>query len=390
MKYRFDIFIISFVAFVCCFQLTAQDGYRFDHGPYLQGLTSGEVYIYFTTSSEGFSRVELRKKGENGVRTFVTVDDGLVEAYNTKNAVRLDRLKPASEYEYRLLSKEMVEFRPYKVTYGEEIASPWFSFTTPDPSAKNCSFIAMSDIHADTAKYRKLLSLMPVASAESVFLIGDIISYFDVPDRPYTGFIDVSVDEFATEKPFVIVRGNHETRGKLARTYGDYVHRSGGHYYGTYMLGDTFIVMLDSGEDKADRHYVYAGITDFDSYRREQAEWLKGVVKTKEFRKAARRIVMVHIPPLLKSVEWGDKGDVAHGPREVDELFMPILNNAKIDLMICGHTHREFLVETNKGVNNFPIVVNDNRSASAVKCSSDGVHVRTVNTDGEVTLDRIF
>lgn len=390
MRNKLKYCMVALAAAILCTALPAQENYRFDHGPYLQGLTADGVYVYFTTSAEGFSRVELREKGTERAKTFVTVDDGLIAAYNTMNAIRLDGLKPASEYEYRLISKEVAEFRPYKITYGDSISSRWYSFRTPDPSAKSCSFIAMGDIHDDAGKYRRLLSLMPVADVGAVFLVGDIMSHFSRPGQPYDSFIDVSVEEFATGAPFVIVRGNHETRGHLARTYSDFVHRPGGHYYGTYSLGDTFIVMLDSGEDKADDFPVYAGMNDFDGYRREQAQWLKRVVESREFRTAARRIVMVHVPPLVGAIEWEEERYTAHGPREVRELFLPVLNGTGIGLMICGHTHKQFTIEPEKGLHDFPIVVNDNRSASAVTCSAAGIRVRTVNTDGETTLDRVF
>ncbi|NDV47290.1 phosphoesterase [Paludibacter sp. 221] len=371
----------------------AQDSYNFNHGPYLQGLTEKEVSIYFTTSAKGFSHIELRN-GENGdITKHYTYVNGLVQANNTMNTIKIDGLEPDTKYEYRLISKEMTDFQPYKVTYGDSISSEWYQFKTFNPKAKSASFIATSDIHDDAKKYSDLLSYLPVDKAEIVFLLGDIMSYFHKPDQPYTSFIDVSVDKFATEKPFVIVRGNHETRGHLAREYDNFVYRQDGHYYGVYTLGNTVVVMLDSGEDKPDTHPVYAGITAFDQYRAEQVEWLKEVVKSKEYKSAKHRIVMVHIPPLSKNRKnQAEKiqRDTDHGTQQMNDLFMPILNKAKVDLMISGHTHRHFILEEEKGVNNFPILVNDNKSASFVTVDDNGIHVKTVNNKGETTLERTF
>lgn len=369
----------------------AQQPYTFDHGPYLQGLTDTSIKVYFTTSEQGFSKVELRRTGSDAISEYAPVDDGLIEAYNTANAIGIEGLLPATAYQYRLVSTQITDFQPYDIKFGEHITSPWYDFRTLDPDAEQCSFVALSDIHDDAQKYQRLLSYMPLEETDAVFLAGDMMSYFDKPEQPYTSFIDISVDMFAKEKPFVVVRGNHETRGNLARTYGQYVYRPAGHYYGLYTMGKTVVVMLDAGEDKPDTSPVYGGLGAFDRYREQQAEWLGQAVKSREFRQAERRIVIVHIPPYIpgksgpaEPVEWD------HGAQMVDEVFMPILNEEKIDLMICGHNHRQSLVEVEKGVNNFPIVINDDRSASFVTSSPEGVRVKTVDLEGETTLDRIF
>ena len=107
--------------------------------------------------------------------------------------------------------------------------------------------------------------------------------------------------------PFIFVRGNHETRGKFAREFPDYFHQVG---YAAFTLGPVRFVILDTGEDKPDTEPVYAGIVDFDGYRIEQAAKLKLEIESKAFKKAAFRIVMMHIPPRF-SGEW-------HGPKWMD------------------------------------------------------------------------
>ncbi len=373
-------------------QEAPKEAYVFNHGPYIQGLTEGEATIFFTTSSKGFSWVEARKKGsDESARRFVTARDGLIEASGTRNAIRIDGLEAAADYEYRLVSKEMVEFRPYKVTYGDSIVSPWYGFRTTDPATTEFSFIVISDIHGNSEKYRTLVSHLPMERVEAVFLNGDTMDYQDVPDQPYGGFVDTSVELFATEKPFVAIRGNHETRGRYARDYHNYVYLPEGKFYGLYRVGDTAIVALDSGEDKPDGHPVYAGIVAFDDYLREQAGWLEQVVESERFTSAKHRIVLVHIPPVNRkdpSKEHAREAD--GGAQRVYDLFVPILNRADIDLMMSGHTHRQMTIEPKEGMYEFPIVVNDNRSASLVHVSPGGISVRTVDTDGNVTLERTF
>lgn len=393
MKNWVSIFIVKLFFACIAFPLSclAQGeglSYRFDHGPYLQGLTDRSVFVYFTTSEKGFSSVELRDPANGEITRHVTIDDGLIEANNIRNAIELKGLKPSTRYEYRLFSTKIKQFRLSQNIYSDTIRTAWYSFTTLDPKATSSTFITTSDIHDDAEKYKRLLSHMPLQQTQMVFLLGDILSHFSREGQPYSSFIDVSVDEFAKEIPFILIRGNHDTRGALARTYDQYIRRPDKHFYGTYSLGDTFVTMLDTGEDKPDSHHDYSELAAFEDYRKEQAEWLKKVVKSKAFKSAKHRIVMAHIPP-LKDDGTSTRVSV-HGPDMVYKLYLPILNKEKIDLMISGHTHRYELIETNKGINNFPILINDNNSISFYKVSSDGVYVRTVNDKGEITMERTF
>lgn len=390
-KYLF-IFALQSLFFIFCTPLAAQEAtdttYCFDHGPYLQGLTYSDVHIYFTTSQKGFSWVDLRRKGAEEQIRCVTIDDGLIEANNTKNAIHLQKLAPNTSYEYRLVSVPVKQFRLSQNIYGDTIRTPWYAFRTPDPDANSCSFITTSDIHDDAEKYKRLLSHMPIEKTDMVFLLGDILSHFSRVGQPYTSFIDVSVEKFAKEKPFVLVRGNHDTRGALARTYPEYIYRPHNHFYGTYRLGDIFIVLLDNGEDKPDTHHDYSGITAFDDYRVEQLEWLKAVIQSEEYKNAKKRIILTHIPPIPRGESTRAS---VHTSDFLYREYLPILNTADVDLMIAGHTHRFMLIEPKENPNyQFPLLVNDNKSASFVRVSPSGISVKTVNDQGEVTLEREF
>lgn len=362
--------------------------YYFNHGPYLQGLTSQDVYIYFTTSKNGFSWVDLKVPDSGTYSRHVTIDDGLIEANNTRNAIQLKNLQPNTEYEYRIVSVPIVQFRLSQNIYGDTIRSPWYKFKTLNPKAESCSFITTSDTHDDAKKYETLLSYLPLDSMDMAFLLGDILSHFSREGQPYISFIDASVEKFAKEKPFVLVRGNHDTRGRLARTYPQYIYRPDNHFYGTYQLGDTYIILLDTGEDKEDSHHDYSGITAFDDYRTEQAEWLKKILKTKEFREAKRRIVLAHIPPM-------PRGESTRASRHASDIlyqtYLPILNEGNINLMICGHTHRfQLMTPTKETAYNFPILINDNKSASYVVAGPKGISVKTVNEQGSITFNETF
>lgn len=379
-------------------EATEAEGYSINHGPYLQGLSYDGVIVCFTTSHKGFSGVEIRKKGSEQVQLHRTSKDGLFEADNTLNAIHIEGLEPATEYEYRIISKRMLSFEPYKVTFGEEIASSWYTFRTFDPKATEVTFVVANDIHDDAQKCADLLDKMPLDEAEMVFYNGDIMSHYSREGQPYTSFIDVSVEKFASEKPFAVVRGNHETRGHLAREYDNYIYNTReGRYYGVYYFGTTAVVMLDCGEDKDDEHPVYAGLVDFDRYREEQATWLSEVVRSKEFRRAKHRIVIVHIPPTVErmaEVEENEKlvADLMtwRGNAHLGELLLPVLNKADIDVMLTAHLHKQAIFPVQKDVVEFPIIANDNVSAMLVRSSKEGVYIKIVNREGKVTHEKRY
>ena len=118
--------------------------------------------------------------------------------------------------------------------------------------------------------------------------------------------------------------------------------------------GPVCFVFLDTGEDKPDSDIEYSGITDYDNYRTEQAKWLAEAVKSKEYTEAKFRIVIAHMPPVSGRNVW-------HGQKEVLDKFVPVLNDAKVDVMLCGHLHR-YSYNQPDSVIKFPVIVNAHKT----------------------------
>lgn len=115
--------------------VSAQSSFNINHGPYLQEVTRDGATIVFTTSEKAFSWIELKEHDamETEAVKHFNSKDGLKEAWNTFNAVRVEHLKPGTSYDYRIVSKEMRSFQPYKVVFGDSIATQWHTFSTIDP-----------------------------------------------------------------------------------------------------------------------------------------------------------------------------------------------------------------------------------------------------------------
>jgi hypothetical protein len=209
-----------------------------------------------------------------------------------------------------------------------------------------------------------------------VFFKGDEFDYQEDEQQIIDHLLIPAGNAFASVKPFILTRGNHETRGKFRRELGNYFD---GDYVFTKTWGPVHFTVLDTGEDKEDTHPVYAGIVNFDQYRAEQAEKLKQIVKTPAFLKAKFRVVMMHIPHYY-SGEW-------HGPMECRKHFAPIFEASKIDLFLAGHTHKFGIHQPVAGQHSYPIVIgggpkDGNRTLIKVNANQKELKLVMLKDDG--------
>lgn len=346
--------------------------------PYLQNLIPTSVSVMFITSTEAYSWIEYQ--GDSGeIQKAYMEEDGLYDAYIKLNKVSISDLKPGQTYRYRACSKPITLFEPYKLEYGPQVKTEWFSFTTPNPQAKEVSCVVLNDIHDSPEAYGKLLELVKDRSYEFVALNGDTFDYQTDEQQIVNHLLLPCTDLFASRKPFLMIRGNHETRGKFRREFKNYFALPDNKFHFSFKQGPVYWVVLDTGEDKPDDHPVYAGIVDFDAVRERQAKWLAEVVKTKDYQDAKYRVVIMHIPP-YHSGEW-------HGPMHCQKLFAPIFAENKVDLVVSGHTHR-YGVHVPDNDHNYPVVIGGgskegSRTVIHIAANEQQLHLDMIRDDGE-------
>jgi predicted phosphodiesterase len=315
--------------------------------PYLQAMTPNSMTIRWITARPCYSWVEYGEQGAFDKKAHA-VTEGLVNAYNRVHEIVIEGLQPGKTYNYRVVSKDIKEFQPYKLTYGESIQSNAFSFTTIDPTARELSWLIFNDIHDRPASFGHLMGLNKDNPYDFVFLNGDMFDYQTDEQQIIDHLLTPCTAAFASNKPMLFVRGNHETRGKYARNLKDYFSNPGGQYF-SFQWGPVYAIALDTGEDKEDTHPVYAGIVDFDAYRIKQAAWLEQQLQSKAFKKAKYRVVMMHIPP-----HYSGNG---HGAMHCRELFSPLFDKYKVDIVISGHTHTYGVHPPVAGQHNYPLII---------------------------------
>lgn len=387
-------FIISVVAGLSVWATTTSaqdtvDAFTIDHGPYLQEVTETGATFVFNTSKPSFSYIELRKKGETAGTDYYSASYGLRQADVEYYAIRAEDLQPATDYEYRIHAKEMKEFHPYNVVFGDSVMSPWHSFSTVNPLQEGGSIFITSDMHSRPELLKRLLELCDYRTCTAFFYAGDMMNYLEHGgEHPFTSFIDTSVEMFASSIPFELVRGNHETRGDLARQFPTFFPKSTGKLYGSYRLGDVMVVMLDSGEDKSDSNPVYAQLTDFNGYRTEQAEWLKRLCASREYKEARYHIVISHFPMVMN--EQSKQENTWLGWQDAIDKFLPVLNEADVDLLVSGHTHQyEYYPAGSKGVN-FPVLVQGFSSAVRLDLKEGNIQCKVINQENEVLQELVL
>jgi predicted phosphodiesterase len=357
-------------------------------GPVLQGPMETSMTVTWMTDRDSTGVVEYGPPGGE-LKTAFTSQHGLIDANQRVHKVVLRDLQPGALYRYRVVSREIVNFHPYRLTYGETVASDFREFRTLDRRKRNYSFLVFNDIHDQPATIPDLLKVAGERPYDFVVWNGDILSHLE-RENQITAMLDQATAHFASATPLIWVRGNHETRGRLARQLPAYLALPDGRYYYAFNHGPAHFIVLDTGEDKRDEQREYSGLVDFFRYRREQGEWLKAAVGTDAFRRATFRVVICHMPFASKTAADParySQPDTFLGMADAFENFGATLEQAGVDLMISGHMHRAAIIPPETGRHSYPIIQGggskiEDRTIIRVNVSDDGLEAVITGSDG--------
>jgi predicted phosphodiesterase len=403
MKAVLRYFLFAFFAFlVPAFVLPANTCFR--GGPYLQELVPDGVTVVFENTLPTFSWVELRRKGQTSVTRFYQDVEGQHQAYDyiqapsaalpVQNfAIRLSGLSSDTMYEYRVVSQKIDQMKPYSLTSSTQYESDWFGFCTPSDKAATHRLLVLSDLHNRPSTLAKFLTALDCKTADHIIYAGDMMDNMQMKsasgsafeaEEPYASFINVSTQLFATQKDFCMLRGDHETKGDAADYFGTYFPHQSGKLYNAYRWGNLEIVLLDGGEALPDDDPTArtTRLAAYNPYRQEEARWLEQLIQTAEYKEAAYRIVVSHLP--IPNVS-GDEQQA--GARYFADLMLPILNRANVDLLVCGHLHPETYTFTEPSEDvRFPSLVQGYNSALRIEIEGGRITIKVVDEDGNVLL----
>ncbi len=317
------------------------------NGPYLQNPTPYGVTIMFQAAGPARSVVEY------GLDTLSTLSareliGGQEVCHDIEHKIRLEGLQGGKKYYYRIKAQEILDNQAYSKTFGTDYTSPWYSFTLPSETTSDFTALIFNDMHQRKAAMDAMQRLAAETPHDFVIFNGDCLP--EPSDRAEAvEAIGNLVERFnGAEIPAFFIRGNHEIRNAWSSGMPALFDNPGGKTYGAFSWGDTRFVLLDCGEDKPDSTWVYYDLNDFTGLRHDQVGFLQQEGASRPFQKAARKVLIHHIPV------WGNTDEY----RPCTELWSPVLKKMPFDLDIAGHTH-ELAVHpagSQKG-NPFPVIV---------------------------------
>ena len=325
--------------FLCAASLLAaaacgQPSVRIAHGPYLQQVSEDGFTVVWTTTVDAAAWVEVAP--DDGTHFYAEERPKYYDTHIGKrrtgqlHRVRVGGLRPGTTYRYRIMQQAVLRDEGNKRVilgegYGSDILKHEpYRATTLDPSRERIECWVVNDIHGRDSILRQLLADAPERRPDFVCFNGDMLTQIESVSELFDGY-------------------------------------------------------LDCGEDKPDSDIRYYGLAATDAYRAQEAEWLRQVVASDAYREAPLHVVFLHMVPGGKS-SW-------HGEQEIRRLFVPILNEAEVDVMLCGHYHRYGWIDDGSRGTNFPILINSNRDKLVVKADRRGIDLEVIDPAG-TTLKR--
>ncbi len=321
--------------------------------PVLQHLNETEAAFLWITYRSSFSWLEIREKGSNGEWEKVQREIvGLLDAGSTMHRILITDLTPNTSYEVRAQVKTITSFR-HKPIYGKSFTSPLYTFTTAKPDQEGIKIAILGDIHYNKSAYQKHVAKVNKANNyDALYLNGDFIDCNTTNE--IVDYVLEKTNGLSTRKiPVYNVRGNHETRGGAARNINDFFYTPNGQIYQLIVMGDTAILLTDTGEDKPDNHVEYAGAVNFDSYREKEVKWIEKALTSDAWKNAKYKIAIGHIPV------WNIEHKVEYmNSRNWHREWMDLYNLHGVQLLLAAHTHHtEIVPPQTRGNHLYPIVI---------------------------------
>lgn len=347
------------------------------HGPFLQAPSETGITLSWGTSRKCVSRVEYRPETAKDWLTNTPTHHGLVDADLFYQNVPLTGLQPGTRYLYRVVSREIADFKFNRVAFGGTVISAEQRFTTLAARKPATSFVVLNDRHEKVAPLTASLASVKWTNVDLVFLNGDMVTAVKDEAQLMQCVVDPCAQSFAGTIPLVYVRGNHDTRGSFARHLLDYFPTDSGRYYYTLRQGPVSFLILDCGEDKGDQNVEYYGLVDFEPHMRRQVEWLAQAIQEPAFREAPFRVCLLHLPPAKKP----DPKFIR--PQWLQDKVVPLLNQGKVDLLITAHTHKYALQPAATNGLDFPMITGGTETLIRAEATADQLRVTSTDLSGK-------
>ena len=348
-------------------------------GPYIVAPSDTFATVAWVTDIPAHSKVIL--DAGSGQREFTNSRHGLIP-FGTVHSVLLNDLKPGTTYSVRVVSTAVVKMQGYWPEKGVSVQSEPLFFTTWDTQLQSATFVSVSDTHEDPVRISDLMKLVDWTTTDFLVQTGD--AFNDGPRESIVSkWLQPLLGGMTPLRPFIYARGNHDTRGTIARELYDYLPTREGRFYFTRDVGPMHLLVVDNGEDKPDRTNVYAGLNDMTAYRNEELAWFKEHMRNNaRAAQAPFRVVVMHQPNWAPMIE-----------SEQREAWNDWANAAKVDLVVAGHTHRfAHRKPGQSGNNNYHVIIVGQNQLGRFTVTPKAIGATVRNRDGslvyQTTIER--
>ena len=332
--------------------------------PMLQNPAATSMGVAFAVSAMANGFVEISEHADLKDARKVKCGGFRVTDMNDKvMLVRLTGLKPATRYFYRIGADRIRYAGGYDMkVLGTETGERVYSFVTSGEKAKS-AFAVINDTHQFRDTVDAAVEKVQELGAPVLLWNGDASNTQETIESQIEIFLNPPIGrkDYAAERGVLFCPGNHDNRG-LANRHLERVfmfrqpeERSSrdwdlGRNF-AIRQGDIAMIGLDTGEDKLDSRDVFAGLFASEPYREAQARWLADALERPEIKSAPFVVAFCHIP-LYDPRPHANPGDLrpndqapgyfrdyAAWQRTCAKLWGPLLNRARVQLLITAHQH---------------------------------------------------
>lgn len=317
------------------------DGPVFAGSPVVSGPAADEICILQPVQRLATGYMEYSVEGGEWQRVDAD-DDGLAPLAQHVLKFRLPPLPAGRVIRHRCVARaagwiKVRQFYHGEFKVGKPQVSPEYSFRTLNPSADTTTFAVWNDTHENSETLKGLDALTNAIRPDFMLWNGDQSNDVHFEDQMVGQFLSPEGLAIADKWPLAYVRGNHDCRGPAARSVADFTGTPGDRFYYAFRSGPLAAIVLDTGEDKSDDSPYLSGMGAFQKMAREQAAWLKEIVKTPWFVESPHKVLFCHIPL------WFDHpkipGSTNNVAANIRSLCLDTLVDAGVKLVISGHTH---------------------------------------------------
>ncbi|NHI93309.1 MAG: hypothetical protein EAX96_12495 [Candidatus Lokiarchaeota archaeon] len=268
------------------------------------------IGLSFYTSEPCLASVYLGK--DNKYDDFFQEDSQLTQIHQ----FNFSYLEPNTLYHYTINSST------FKTNY---MNIDYTFITAPNSSVNKFNFSIIGDTRPDIygiSAHNRVMEQIIRINPHFILNLGDIV-YHPENSSDWDNFFSViNRNNYASNHPYMVSVGNHETTGDKGVKYEEYFYFPHKEFYYTYTFSNVFFISLD----------LEVGTRlNYENISQEQIDWL---VENLEIANESQNINWIiatwHVPAF---------GSYRGNNTEIINKIIPILELYKVDLILSGHNH---------------------------------------------------